>query len=270
LDAACKLRLDHGLKGLPGCSKTEVTTPPGIPAMLDVARIRSSADPPGRPDASPGVGYELFAAMREADILGIERHYEVGDLVCGEEDQGSALQLVSDGVVKLSAVRSGAKEAVLRLAGPWEPADLPAFVEEPGRSIRAEAFTPCGVVKVPRVFVERAVRENPPIALKLAALLSLEVSRREELYQCLLPRTTEARLARLLPILARDFGVPSENNTVIGLRITHYDLAAMVASTRESVTAAIGTLRRRGILDKRAGTITILMQEELGRISDPW
>ena len=236
--------------------------------MLDVARIHPASDPSGVPPEA--VGRELLAAIRHARIPTIERRYETGDLVCAEEDQGSALHLVSDGVVRLSAVRSGAKEAVVRLAGPWQPAGIPAFAEAPGGAIRAEAFTPCGVVKVPKVFVERAVRENPGISLGLASLLSLEVSRREELYQCLLPRTTEARLARLLPVLARDFGEPSAGGTVIGLRITHYDLAAMVASTRESVTAAVGALRRRGILKKKAGTITILTPEELDKISDPW
>ncbi len=239
--------------------------------MYSVAAAWPAEDPALSPDdARPSLGRELFDAIREAGIPVIERRYEAGDLVCGEEDRGSALHLVSNGVVRLSAVRSGAREAIVRLAGPWEPAGLPALAEGPGGAVRAEAFTPCSVVKVPKVFIERAVRGNPGISLKLAALLTLEVSRCEELHQCLLPRTTEARLARLLPILAREFGEPSNGKTVIGLRITHYDLAAMVASTRESVTAAVGVLRRRGILEKKAGTITLLMPELLGKISDPW
>jgi CRP/FNR family transcriptional regulator len=237
--------------------------------MLDVAALGPAVEP-FDPLCAGAVGPQLVAGMREAGIPTVERRYDAGDLVCDEHDHGSALQLVLWGVVKLCAVRSGAKEAVLRLAGPGQPAAIPALVEEPARWVRAEAFTPCGVVKIPKIFVERAVRESPEIALKVAALLSLEVSSREEFYQCLLPRTTEARLARLLPILAREFGERSEGKTVIGLRITHYDLAAMVASTRESVTAAVGALRRQGILEKKAGTITILVPEDLDKVSDPW
>lgn len=240
--------------------------------MFSVAAASPARGPAILPEGAEGcVGWELLAAIRETGIPTVERSYEAGDLVCAEEDQGSALQLVSEGVVKLSAVRSGAREAIVRLAGPWEPAGIPALAEGGAAgSTRAEAFTACGVVKIPRVFVERAVRETPEIALKLAGLLSLEVARREEFHRCLLPRTTEARLARLLPILAREYGEPSGGNTIISLRITHYDLAAMVASTRESVTAAVGLLRRRGILEKKAGTITLLRPEELDRISDPW
>ena len=68
-------------------------------------------------------------------------------------------------------------------------------------------------------------------------------------------------------ILARKFGEPAGDKTVIGLRVTHYDLAAMVASTRESVTAAVGALRRQGILEKSAGTVTILEPRALAKIS---
>ena len=239
--------------------------------MFSIAAVNPAAEPAVAPDgARSSVGWELLAAIRALGIPTVERCYGAGDLVCAEEDQGSALLLVSEGVVRLSAVRSGAREAIVRLAGPWEPAGIPILAEENPRSLRAEAFTPCGVVKVPKVFVERAVKEDSDVALGLAALLSLEVSRREEFHRCLLPRTTEARLARLLPILAREYGEPLGSKTVIRLRITHYDLAAMVASTRESVTAAVGVLRKRGILEKRAGTITLLAPEHLEEISDPW
>ena len=237
--------------------------------MTSIATVRPADYPPiPRRDPHKSVGWELYAAICDAGIPTVERRYGTGDVVCGEGDLGSALHLVSEGAVKLTAVRSGSREAVLRLAGPWEPAGIPALAGEQGRSIRAEAFAPSAVVKVPRVFVERILRENPDISLKLAALLSLEVSHREELHQCLLPRTTEARLARLLPILARRFGEPVGGKTVICLRVTHYDLAAMVASTRESVTAAVGALRRQGILEKRAGTVTILDWRGLAKISD--
>ena len=212
----------------------------------------------------------LLEAIRDVGVPTVDRRYDTGDLICGEDEQGSALYVVLEGVAKLSVTRSGAREAILHLAGPWEPVGVPLLGRSMPRPARAEAFMACRVVKVPRVFVERAVRESPEVALKLAELLALEISRREELFECLLPRTTEARLARLLPILTRDFGEASDRRWIIRLRMTHYDLAAMVASTRESVTAALNALRRRGVLEKKAGIITILKPEELAKVSDSW
>ena len=44
----------------------------------------------------------------------------------------------------------------------------------------------------------------------------------------------------------------------------------MVASTRESVTAAVNSFRRRGVLEKRAGIIFILKPEVLAETAASW
>lgn len=212
----------------------------------------------------------LLESLRDTGTPTVDRRHEPGDLICGEGDYGGALYLVLDGVTKLSVIRSEASEAILRLAGPWEVIGVPVPGWKPSRLTWVEAFTACEVVKVPRMFVERAVRENPDVALKLTELLELELARREELFGCLLPRTTEARLARLLPILARQFGVARDGGWIIELRLTHYDLAEMVASTRESVTTAVNSFRRRGVLEKKAGIIFILEPEVLAQTAAPW
>src|SRR3712207_8552534 len=81
--------------------------------------------------------------------------------------------------------------------------------------------------------MERAIRREPRAAVKMMTLLELRLVQYEELIKCLLPRETEERLANLLPLLAQKFGKRNENGFVtIDLRLTHQDLAAMVASSR--------------------------------------
>jgi len=92
----------------------------------------------------------------------------------------------------------------------------------------------------------------------------------EELVKCLLPRETEVRLANLLPILARKFGerrADDGSSVTIDLRLTHQDLAAMVASTRESVTKVLNEMRNRGIVEIEGGRITLKDYATLERIS---
>ena len=204
---------------------------------------------------------------RHGNAHGRPRH-EPGDLICGEGDYGGALYLVREGVTKLSVIRSEASEAILRLAGPWEVIRVPVPGWKPSRLTWVEAFTACEVVKVPRVFVERAVRENP-VALKLTELLELELARREELFGCLLPRTTEARLARLLPILARQFGVARTG-------LDHRAAADPLRPRRDGgFHARIGYRRREllpqaGVLEKGAGIIFILKPEVLAETAESW
>ncbi len=122
---------------------------------------------------------------------------------------------------------------------------------------------------MPKVFVERAVRQEPLVAFKLMTLLELRLVQYEELVKCLLPRETEVRLANLLPILAQKFGERRDGVVTIDLRLTHQDLAAMVASTRESVTKVLNEMRSRELIDIEAGRITLKDSRALARLGQP-
>jgi CRP/FNR family transcriptional regulator len=77
------------------------------------------------------------------------------------------------------------------------------------------------------------------------------------------------RLANLLPILAQKFGERDEDGSsvTIDLRLTHQDLAAMVASTRESVTKVLNEMRTRGVVEIESGRITLKDYAALTRLS---
>jgi CRP-like cAMP-binding protein len=83
---------------------------------------------------------------------------------------------------------------------------------------------------------------------------------------CLRPHKAEAKLANLLPILAREFGGEEEGRLVIRLRLTQEELAKMISSTRESVTHALADLRRRGVLAMANGCMTILDPASLAKL----
>ena len=100
-------------------------------------------------------------------------------------------------------------------------------------------------------------------------LLELRLVQYEELVQCLLPRETEVRLANLLPLLAQKFGQSMDGLVTIELRLTHQDLAAMVASTRESVTKVLNELRNRGVIEIDSGRITLKDMRTLTELSRP-
>lgn len=200
---------------------------------------------------------ELLELLGGLGIAFADRVYQPGDAVYREGEYGDALYVLTSGILKLFRPYSGSKEATLRLLKPWDVFGHLAFAGEAKQRAYAEAITECRVTKVPKVFVERAVRQEPQVALKLMTLLELRLVQYEELVKCLLPRETEVRIANLLPILAQKFGQKNSEEVTIDLRLTHQDLAAMVASTRESVTKVLNDLRGRDIIHVEAGRITL-------------
>ena len=199
----------------------------------------------------------LLGLLEEMGIATANRTYRPGDAIYREGEYGDALYVLVSGVMKLFRPYSGTKEATLRLLRPWDIFGHLAFAGETRQRAYAEAVTECVVTKVPKIFVERAVRQEPKVAFKIMTLLELRLVQYEELVKCLLPRETEARLANLLPVLAQKFGDRRDGVVTIDLRLTHQDLAAMVASTRESVTKVLNEMRGRNLIEVDAGRITL-------------
>ena len=200
-------------------------------------------------------------------IATADRIYGPGDAVYREGEYGDALYVLVSGVMKLFRPYSGSKEATLRLLKSWDIFGHLAFAGETRQRAYAEAVTDCVVTKVPKIFVERAVRQEPRVAFKIMTLLELRLVQYEELVKCLLPRETEVRLANLLPLLAQKFGDRRDGVVTIDLRLTHQDLAAMVASTRESVTKVLNEMRGRDLIEIEAGRITLKDWRALAELS---
>ena len=53
---------------------------------------------------------------------------------------------------------------------------------------------------------------------------------------------------RILSLLAEQFGVPDKEGVLIGVRLTHSQIAAAVGATRSTVTRLIGDQERKGQL----------------------
>ena len=210
----------------------------------------------------------LLQILREMGVASADRIYKPGDVIYREGEHGDALYVLISGVIKLFRPYSGSKEATLRLLKPWDIFGHLAFAGEARQRAYAEAVTECKVTKVPKIFMERAVRRNPQAALKTMTLLELRLVQYEELVKCLLPRETEVRLANLLPLLANKFGDrDADGRITIDLRLTHQDLAAMVASTRESVTKVLNEMRSRGVVEIEGGRIILKDHAALERLS---
>jgi CRP-like cAMP-binding protein len=229
-----------------------------------IASLHSLGTTPSTPvrvDPRMQEGWELLGLLHKAGAATVERRYASGEVIFEEGDPDDALYVLTDGVVKLSrsySEYSERKEATLMLLGPWEAFGELAFGRRAYQYARAEAVTACRLRKVPKVFVKRAVKTHPEVALKVVDLLQLELVRHWEMARCLRPYKAEAKLANLLPILARRFGGEEEGRLVIRLRLTQEELAKIISSTRESVTVALADLRRRGVLAVTDGRMIIL------------
>jgi CRP/FNR family transcriptional regulator len=76
-------------------------------------------------------------------------------------------------------------------------------------------------------------------------------------------KNVNQRLAGLLLHLYEEYGYEKNDNTYIYLKLTHYDIASLIGSTRETTTASLNDLKREGLIDFDGRKLVILNKEGL-------
>lgn len=101
-----------------------------------------------------------------------------------------------------------------------------------------------------------------------AAMLDVILTRRREIearIESLLFRDVDARLSEFLLRAGERWGVPNPNGRLISAPVTHLEIAQTIGSTRETVTLALGALKRDGVIGALGRRMILRDEAELER-----
>jgi len=172
------------------------------------------------------------------DRAATRREFAAHDVLFAPEDPATVLYVIAKGRIKLTAVSGQGKELILALLGPGEIVGELSFGAPDHRRYFAEAIEPVVAWAVPAESVQRIVQRDQRLAL---ALLEIQGHRRQLLEQRLADLTFKEVPQRLASALI-DFRETSDN----AVRLTHYDLAGLIGSTRETTTMVLNRFREHG------------------------
>ena len=171
-----------------------------------------------------------------------------GQTIGSQAADSNAIYFIEDGRVKITAVSSSGKEAVLALLGPQE-FFLAGFT--PGRASRsrlATAILPSTLLRIEKQALLRAIQDRPELGERLmSALLLRNMAIEEDLCDQHFNHS-EKRLARALLKLAR----PKDNDIRRDAHIPalrHATLAEMVGTTRPRISRFMAKFKRMGLID---------------------
>ena len=210
--------------------------------------------------APEGFNLEDF---EEAGLRTVERRFDPKDTIFTPGDPDDQLYFLLSGTVRLYKLYGEYKEAttaLLRDAGVFGKLNL---VEGRWQDVFAEAVTEARVASIQKASIERVIKSDPGFALKLFSSFSERLRQSDEVIESLLHREVSTRLATLLINLSERFGENNGAGVLIDVRLTHQDLANMIASTREAVSKVMSELQREGVIESRNRRIAILNGEVL-------
>lgn len=170
--------------------------------------------------------------------------------------------LIKEGQVRLSILGAGGKKITVALLGPGEIIGEMTVTGLAGYSEVAEAMTGCVLCQVPADYLRRIVQRRPDLSLRISKLIGLRRRQIANRIQDILFLTVPQRVARLLLRLADEFpGTTVSGRRYVNLILTHQEIADLIGSNREAVTAALRRLERLGYA-KPVKRFWVLVDEE--------
>lgn len=197
-------------------------------------------------------GVPIFADLEPAAAAGLERlvvqrDYPAGAVLVSQEEPGDALFVLVRGKVKVALYSESGREVILSVfRTPGDFFGELALLDDDPRSANVLAVEPSRLLILRRRDFRALIAAHPRTALRALTELARRLRRADELISDLALLDVVARLARKLRELAATEGEAGEAGVLIRRRPTQAELAAMIGSSRETVSRALAEFARRG------------------------
>jgi CRP-like cAMP-binding protein len=173
-----------------------------------------------------------------------------GTIIISPRNPIKALFLLKKGQVRLYRVNAQGKQFTTDIL-----VDGNLFGETTSFSITdnemyVEAMTDTYLCTMAKDEFETFIVKNPQISLKLINILSSRLKDTYDLSEKIALGDVKYRVLFLLVMLSERSGKRKKEWQTIEMRLTHADIATMVGSSRETVSAIISQLRKDGLLKK--------------------
>ncbi|KAB2920295.1 MAG: Crp/Fnr family transcriptional regulator [Hyphomicrobiaceae bacterium] len=212
---------------------------------------------------SIGISQDLAPVLSPEQIdllLGVGRmtSFTRNQVLYRQGEPADHIYLLLDGIVQSLLVNSAGHESLLRIHLPGSILGLTSLGTVPWRDASAKAIEPATVVKIKRDDMERLIAKHTDLALRLIRLL---IDRMRDFHFRvgeLQSQSVEQRLARvLLAICQREEGGTSPDG-LAGVSLTHQDLAHLVNSRRQTVSAILGQFAEAGYIVKKGRRLQLI------------
>lgn len=213
----------------------------------------------------------IFSDMSPGDLDTLAemvqyRRYPRGALIIGQNESGSSMFLLSAGRVKVSLASPEGKELVLNyLEAPTHFGEM-ALVDSRHRSADVIAVTDVELFAMEAKDLSAAIQLQPKLALSIIATLSRRLRHTNSRLEDMAFHDATHRVMRVVLNVATA-GFETRGTPVIQ-GMTHYDIATIAGTSRETASRVISSLARQRIVSTSGRRILVdlaALSEELER-----
>lgn len=208
---------------------------------------------------------DIFADLSGPEMQAIAeaapmRTYRGGEMLYTPHQQVEALFILKRGRVRIFRVSPDGRALTTAIITPGTIFGEMVLLGQQMYDNYAEALGDATVCVMSRADVHRFLLSDPRIATRITEILGTRLAAMEQRLTEAIFKTVPQRVAATLLALSSE---PQRRPGLLSfgqrpIAITHEQLAALVGTSRETVTKALGDLAERGVIKLHRGKITIL------------
>lgn len=191
--------------------------------------------------------------------------YERGQVVFYEGEPPLAMHCIRSGRVKIFKRSGRGDDLVIRILGPGEILGYRAPLADEPYAASAGTLEETTVCTLSRRALLGLVARSPDFALAFLKKLALELRVSDEIALEIFEQPVPRRAARLLLMLVED--AASKARRSASVRIQRKDLAAMIATTPETLSRVLRGFAQRGLVELTRTEIRVRDPATLRRVA---
>ncbi|MBI5074345.1 MAG: Crp/Fnr family transcriptional regulator [Nitrospirae bacterium] len=216
---------------------------------------------------------EICAQMGDAGHTLIHDNSDMKDIKKGESlyMQGSAdrnIYILKTGTVKMTKLSPQGKEIILDIVNKGSIFGEMTYTEPRERNESAVAMEDSVICIISKQNFDKLLDMIPGLSIQFTKIFGKRRWKIENRLFDLLYSTVEQRLAKTLLNLLDEHSVPHDHGKRLTIKLTHQDFADLIASTRETVTATLNTLRERELINYEGRHIVVTNAAKLRNLAE--
>ncbi|GAC1568710.1 MAG: global nitrogen regulator NtcA [Vulcanimicrobiaceae bacterium] len=178
-------------------------------------------------------------------------------LVFDEADPTRTVYLIKRGKIRLTRATADGKDVTVAILGAGDIFGEETLFDDHPRTTHAVCLEECLLCTAKADDLFELIEVNPKIAMNVARVLNDRLVDASAAMEDLAYAKISDRLMHLFVRLAGEHGVRTPGGVHVDIRLTHADIAALIGSTRETVSLEMALLLKSGRIASDGKTFTI-------------
>ena len=210
----------------------------------------------------------IFCSLERFDLVEVSNNkvtntYKKGHVLFHQGNPPFGLYCINSGKIKISKTGVDGKESIVRIASSGDILGHRSLFSNENYSSSAVALEETAVCFIDKKFIYKAIQDHPEISLNIIQKLSREMGMAEQRNASMFQKNVRERLAELLLILKKTYGIEEKGRTRLDIKLTREEIASIIGTATETVIRFITEFKNEGLIEQEGKNIYIIDEPRL-------